>query len=264
MRDRARDLITQELGPRTDYEIRAIERQVEAERWTNLDRQLARDGYRTGVIDMAPSPDRQPDEFHALKVGRLRKLETSASPIRSARPMGAVGQGRSDAARMGERDDIIKRIHRGLTDRGIERGAANTCSPARADDPIVGRLVDRGLDDELHGLCRGRRHRRAHAPHQAADLDATGDSRRARSSSCASSMTRRASGASLAVRSDLDIERRSMRRALPGSTGRPSRASPRRWARPVRRRGAPAMDAAPTISAKGLPSGRARRHLPAG
>jgi hypothetical protein len=84
MRDRARDLITQELGPRTDYEIRAIERQVEAERWTNLDRQLARDGYRTGVIDMAPSPDRQPDEFHALKVGRLRKLETSASPIRSA------------------------------------------------------------------------------------------------------------------------------------------------------------------------------------
>jgi hypothetical protein len=85
MRDRARDLITQELGPRTDYEIRhAIERQVEAERWTNLDRQLARDGYRTGVIDMAPSPDRQPDEFHALKVGRLRKLDPSASPIRSA------------------------------------------------------------------------------------------------------------------------------------------------------------------------------------
>jgi len=61
MRDRARDLITQELGPRTDHEIRrTIERQVESERWTNLDRQLARDAYRTGILDLAPHPDRQP------------------------------------------------------------------------------------------------------------------------------------------------------------------------------------------------------------
>src|SRR5690606_31275214 len=43
MRDRARDLITRELGPRTDHEIRrTLERQIETERWTNLDRQLAR------------------------------------------------------------------------------------------------------------------------------------------------------------------------------------------------------------------------------
>src|SRR3546814_13048020 len=77
MRDRARDLITQELGPRTDHDIRrSLERQIEAERWTSLDRQLARDSYRTGVVDLAPRPDRQPDEFHALKVGRLRKLES--------------------------------------------------------------------------------------------------------------------------------------------------------------------------------------------
>ena len=53
-----------------------LERQIDTERWTNLDRQLARDGYRTGVIDLAPHPNRQPDEFHALKVGRLRKLES--------------------------------------------------------------------------------------------------------------------------------------------------------------------------------------------
>src|SRR3546814_18085447 len=77
MRDRARDLITNELGPRTDHEIRrTLERQIETERWTNLDRQLARDSYRTGVVDLAPRSDRQPDEFHALKVGRLRKLES--------------------------------------------------------------------------------------------------------------------------------------------------------------------------------------------
>ncbi|TIU28722.1 MAG: type VI secretion protein, partial [Mesorhizobium sp.] len=45
MRARAADLVTQELGPRTDLDIhRNLQRQVEAERWTQLDRQLVRDG----------------------------------------------------------------------------------------------------------------------------------------------------------------------------------------------------------------------------
>lgn len=39
MRDRARDLITQELAPRTDLDIRrSPERHIEAERRTQLDR----------------------------------------------------------------------------------------------------------------------------------------------------------------------------------------------------------------------------------
>jgi type IV secretory pathway VirD2 relaxase len=75
----------QELGPRTDLEIRRnLERQVEAERWTSSTASLSATPASTGVIDLAPHPDRQPDEFHALKVGRLRKLEPSASPTRSA------------------------------------------------------------------------------------------------------------------------------------------------------------------------------------
>lgn len=42
MRDRARDLVTQELGPRTDLEIRrTLERQIDAERWTSIDRQAS-------------------------------------------------------------------------------------------------------------------------------------------------------------------------------------------------------------------------------
>lgn len=75
MRDRARDLITQELGPRTDLDIRrTLERQIEAERWTQLDRQLVRDAGKTGVIDVAPQVGRQPDACAVEKVGRLRKL----------------------------------------------------------------------------------------------------------------------------------------------------------------------------------------------
>jgi type IV secretory pathway VirD2 relaxase len=83
MRDRARDLITQELGPRTDLEIR---RDGTSGRSRTLDpsRPPARRDARAPASSTWRHPDRQPDEFHALKVGRLRKLEPR--PRRSGRP----------------------------------------------------------------------------------------------------------------------------------------------------------------------------------
>ncbi|HLH87265.1 MAG TPA: DUF3363 domain-containing protein [Xanthobacteraceae bacterium] len=181
MRDRARDLITQELGPRTDRDIRTtLERQIEAERWTNIDRQLAHDAHRTGIIDLAPHAGRQPDEFHALKVGRLRKLEG----LRLAEQIGPGQWIISDEAekrlrQLGERGDIIKRIHRSLAERGLERGASSYVLAGESlDEPIVGRLLARGLDDELKGTAYavvdgvdGRTH---HI--RLADLNAAGDS----------------------------------------------------------------------------------------
>ncbi|TQX89476.1 DUF3363 domain-containing protein [Rhizobium sp. rho-13.1] len=180
MRDRARDLITQELGPRTDHDIRrTLERQIGAERWTNLDRQLARDGYRTGVIDLAPHSNRQPDEFHALKVGRLRKLESLGLAEQIGSGQWTVSENAETTLReLGDRGDIIKRIHRGLSERGIERGAASYVLAGEGlNDPVVGRLVARGLDDELKGtayaVVDGTDGRTHHI--KLADFDAAGD-----------------------------------------------------------------------------------------
>ena len=181
MRDRARDLITQELGPRTDYEVRrTLERQTETERWTNLDRQLARDSTRTGVVDLAPRPGRQPDEFHALKVGRLRKLESLGLADQLGPGQWAIAENAEATLRqLGERGDIIKRIHRGLTEHGIERGASSYVLAGESlDDPVVGRLVARGLHDELKGtayaVVDGTDGRTHHI--KLPDLDAAGDS----------------------------------------------------------------------------------------
>ena len=156
MRDRARDLITQELGPRTDHDIRReLERQIASERWTKLDRQLMCDITRDGVIDLAPFPSRQPDGFHALKVGRLRKLEA----LGLADEVGSEQWTISDKAEatlraLGERGDIIKRIHQGLNASGVVRNAASYVLAGESlQDPIIGRLVDRGLDDELKGTA---------------------------------------------------------------------------------------------------------------
>ncbi len=213
MRARAADLVTQELGPRTDLDIhRNLERQVEAERWTQLDRQLVRDGQETGVIDVAPDRQAQPDEYHALKVGRLRKLETLGLAEQVSPGQWMIDEKAEATLReLGERGDIIKRMHRALTERGIERGSANYVLAAESlDSPIIGRLVDRGLDDELKGTAYavvdgvdGRTH---HI--KLPDLDAAGDSAAGsivelRKFDDAEGQRRVA----IAVRSDLDIDR---------------------------------------------------------
>ncbi|HVZ06614.1 relaxase/mobilization nuclease domain-containing protein [Rhodopila sp.] len=211
MRARAQDLVTQELGLRSDLDIRhALERQVEAERWTQLDRQLSRDADRNGVIDLAPGAQ-QPDEFHSLKVGRLRHLER----LGLAHQIGPgqwtmVEAAEATLRELGERGDIIKRIHRSLTERGIERATASYVLAGESlDVPVIGRLVDRGLDDELKGTAYavvdgvdGRTH---HIKFP--DLDAAGDS--AAGSIVELRKFDDAQGrrrVALAVRSDLSIE----------------------------------------------------------
>jgi type IV secretory pathway VirD2 relaxase len=156
MRNRARDLITQELGLRTDHDIRrTLEHQIGTERWTTLDRQIARDSNRVGVIDLAPHPNRQPDEFHALKVGRLRKLESLGLADQISSGQWVVSEkAEATLRKLGERGDIIKRIHRSLAEKGIERGVASYVLMGESlSDPVIGRLIARGLDDELKGTA---------------------------------------------------------------------------------------------------------------
>ncbi|WP_027168253.1 VirD2 family relaxase/mobilization nuclease [Mesorhizobium sp. WSM3224] len=181
MRDRAGDILTQTLGPRTDNDIRrTVERQIDSERWTQLDRQLVRDADRLGIIDLAPLGSHQADEFPTLKIGRLRKLERLglASEIRPGQ-WTIAGEAETTLHALGERGDIIKRMHRSLSGRGAERAAADyVLATEQTAKPVIGRLLERGLDDELRGsayaILDGVDGRVHHVRFQ--DLDATGDS----------------------------------------------------------------------------------------
>ena len=90
MRARAAHLATLELGPRRDIEIRRdLDAQVRADRWTRLDRSLAREASpHDGVVNMRPDADR-PTYGHARSamLGRMRKLERLglAEPLGPAR-----------------------------------------------------------------------------------------------------------------------------------------------------------------------------------
>jgi type IV secretory pathway VirD2 relaxase len=76
-RAQAEERLTIELGPRSEQEIRsALGREVEAKRWTNLDRalrNLADEG--AGIADLRPSVQESDPELRRLMVGRVAKLE---------------------------------------------------------------------------------------------------------------------------------------------------------------------------------------------
>ncbi len=180
MRAQARNLVTQELGLRTDLDIsRALERQIDVERWTNLDRSLTRTLERDGMIDLGIPVDGRPDDFHVHKMGRLHKLERLGLASELDPGVWVLHDDAEASLReMGTRGDIIKRMHRALGERGIEREvSAFELEPDIAHHKIIGRMVDRGLHDELNGTAYaiidgidGRTHHVV-----LPDLDATGD-----------------------------------------------------------------------------------------
>jgi type IV secretory pathway VirD2 relaxase len=182
MRARAQGLVTRELGPRSEQEIRrSLEGEIEAERWTPLDRALAREAAANrGIIDLRPDRYRKGDDLQTMKIGRVRQLER----LELAHQVG-VGQwilvenAEPTLRALGERNDVIKRIHRGLAEHGWERATSSfVLTNETQSSPVIGRLAARGLDDELTGtayaVIDGTDGRAHHI--RLPDLDAAGDS----------------------------------------------------------------------------------------
>ncbi|WP_415179079.1 relaxase/mobilization nuclease RlxS [Parasphingorhabdus sp.] len=151
MRERLSDTVTLDLGPRSDLEIEERLRQdIGEERLTGIDRRLIRDMDRGRIVTAS---DHDPLQ-QSLRAGRLQKLKA----LGLAEPM---AQGRWQLAdefdktlrEMGERGDIIRNMQRDLTAQNLKRARANqiihdTKSPPT--DPIIGRIVKRGLSDEVN------------------------------------------------------------------------------------------------------------------
>jgi len=207
LRARAAELVTLELGPRTELEMRrGLDAQVEADRWTRLDRALAREADIDGIIDLRRDPLAFPDPLRDTKIGRMRKLERLGLAEQAGAGRWAMDANAEPRLRaLGERDDIVKRLHRSL---GADRGADFVLEGERRTEPVIGRLAARGLDDELKGsayaIVDGIDGRAHHL--RLPSLDATGDAGRGaivelRRFADATGKERLA----LAVRSDLDL-----------------------------------------------------------
>ncbi len=214
MRARAAELVTAELGHRSERDIElSLKREVEAERWTSLDRRLRTiaDG-NAGLIDLRPDVHGSRSSFDKHLAGRAMNLERLGLADRIAPGCWTLKPGIEGTLRdISLRGDIIKTMHRAMTAGGSEtdpgRFAMHIEAPA---DAIIGRLVERGLHDELTGqayaIVDGADGRAHHL--KFGDLEWTGDAApgaivELRSWESDDGKTR----ASLVCRSDLPLER---------------------------------------------------------
>ena len=211
LRAQARNLVTQELGLQTDLDIaRGLERQIGAQRWTDIDRRLAHDQAREGLIDMAPRAGIRPDAIEFHKLGRLRTLETLGVACEIGRGQWMISDDAETQLReMGLRGDIIKRMNHALVGRGTQRAASSyVLDPPDVEQKIIGRLIDRGLHGELEGSAYviidgidGRTHHIV-----LPDLEASGDGRLGAIVELRHFQDRKGRDrTALAVRSDMDI-----------------------------------------------------------
>ena len=153
LRERAQELVSLELGPVSELENRLrTQRMVEAERMTDIDRALLRRA-RDGQLDLSrPVPSGQVwrRQLEKARMGQLHKMGLAES----------LGGSRwrldKDTAnalrRMGERGDIIKAMHRAMTNSGDPR-LTTSASLFDPGDPnaksLTGKIIARGIADDV-------------------------------------------------------------------------------------------------------------------
>jgi type IV secretory pathway VirD2 relaxase len=157
LRTRAAERVGLELGPRTSQEIQSAQgREVNAERWTGLDRALRQAADDNGgIADLRPgAPDEDP-RLRRLLVARAVKLERLGLAEQIASGQWTVKPGLEQTLReLSIRGDVIKTMHRAMTKAGREPDVTGFALHGEIPAaPVLGRLVGRGLHDELNGTA---------------------------------------------------------------------------------------------------------------
>jgi hypothetical protein len=145
MRQRAAELATEWLGPRTELQIRqGLLREVQQERLTSLDRSLLREAS-VDVVDLTErSGDRR---RQTILRARLRALETMGLARRvDAHRWQVSPRLESTLTALGERADILRTMQKAL------RGQPRECVLGETEPivPVTGRVAAKGLADELN------------------------------------------------------------------------------------------------------------------
>ena len=158
IRERASEIVTRELGRQTELEVtKQLEREVDADRFTRLDRMLIAEQQGKEFSDLRPDQDMRDTyrQNRALLIERARKLERMGLATEVETGKWIVSPKAEPVLReLGERGDIIKTMHRALEREGL----AEDRDPARyvlhrekTTERIVGRVLDKGLGGDEMG-----------------------------------------------------------------------------------------------------------------
>ncbi|MCO4085802.1 DUF3363 domain-containing protein [Pseudomonas aeruginosa] len=148
-RHRAAELATEWLGPRTELEIQqTLQREVEQERWTSLDRTLQREAGEDGRVQVERFNEPTLQRQRLLLIGRLQRLQRLGLADEVQPGTWAVHADAEKTLRaLGERGDIIRTMQRAMRGEPRELAVFELGDDGRT---IVGRVAAKGLADELH------------------------------------------------------------------------------------------------------------------
>jgi type IV secretory pathway VirD2 relaxase len=143
-RERAAEIVSLELGPRSEHEIETrLRMEIEQERLTSLDRRLIGRMNEEHVV----APSAADPLFHALETGRLQALRRMGLAEDLGGGRWQLGEDMEETLRtMAERGDIIRQMQREISRARLDRPDQSIFVPENG--PLVGRVVTRGLADE--------------------------------------------------------------------------------------------------------------------
>lgn len=149
LRERASELVDLDLGPRTDRAIeQRLRAEVEQERLTSIDQMMLREADTDILVNSNASGAFE----QSIRMGRLRTLERLGLATRQGASHWRLAPDLADTLRrMGERGDIVRTMQRAYAARGNAPAIVDQIiyDPATSDRPLVGRVVERGLSDEV-------------------------------------------------------------------------------------------------------------------
>ncbi len=147
MRERAAEIVAFDLGPKSDAAIEIqLKREVEQERLTSIDRTLLRQAGEERWVLAVGRPDDAISQ--TLRAGRLQKLRRLGLADEWRPGIWQLAEDMEPTLRrMGERGDIIKTLHRAMA---AEDPGVHDYAIFDGKSPVIGRMVMRGLSDELN------------------------------------------------------------------------------------------------------------------
>lgn len=152
IRERASELATLELGPVTEIEqSRKLSAEIDQDRFTRIDRAMAAEAD-DHLLDLRHMPDDPRGQFdRTLRLRRLAKLEKMGLATEHAPGVWELSAKMEPALReLGERGDIIRSMHTALKAEGHDRDPMSfQIHDVAPETPIIGRVVDKYLSDEL-------------------------------------------------------------------------------------------------------------------
>ncbi|MGC9953636.1 MAG: DUF3363 domain-containing protein [Rhizomicrobium sp.] len=166
IRHRASEILTRDLGLQSEREVQEqLSLEVDQDRFTRLDRALIEQAGAEAQIDMRQDPSDKylgdANRNHLLR--RLKKLERLGLAEETETGRWSLSPDVEKTLRaMGERGDIIKTMHRAMTEHGIDRGLDRYVvhRDLKGEATTIGRVVSKGLSademaDRIHVVVDG-------------------------------------------------------------------------------------------------------------